>query len=187
MTDLGVVGLVARFKPVHKGHAVMLESVCSRASKVYIGLGSSNKYDVQNPFTASESRDMVDLVLKSKFSNYSFVEVPDLGHGPRWREQAKNLFGSLDCFVTANDYVESLLKDTYKVARPLDIIPKDSQFCASGTMVRVGMAQGQSWQHLVCDLVAAYLSENGLVDRFCREFGLETIAKCGLELVGGAR
>ncbi len=61
--DLGVVGIIARFKPVHKGHAAILEALCERADLVYIGLGSPNKYDVRNPFSAKESEEMIDLVI----------------------------------------------------------------------------------------------------------------------------
>ncbi len=176
MTDLGIAGTVARFKPVHKGHAAVLEALCERAEHVYIGLGSCNKYDVRNPFTAKESAEMIDLVLKPQYSNYSFIEVHDLGHGPRWREQAIRLFGTLDHFVTGNDYVESLLKDVYKVVNSLTVVPEDKRCPVNGTMVRLAIARSEPWEHLVLDSVAVYIKEHGLVDRFCHEFGLETLA-----------
>lgn len=184
--DLGVVGTVGRFKPLHKGHAVVLETLCERARHVYIGVGSSNRYDARNPFTVKESEEMINLYLRPRFSNYSFVEIPDIGNGPKWREQALRLFGKLDCFVTANDYVESLLKHDYKVIHPLSLLPLDKRFRASGTMVRVAMSRSEPWEYLVPELVASYLKDSGLVERFCSEFGLETIAMCGEEALVGA-
>ncbi|MDO8516897.1 MAG: adenylyltransferase/cytidyltransferase family protein [Nanoarchaeota archaeon] len=65
---LGKVGLIGRFKPVHNGAALMLETVCEKAESVIIGIGSSNKYNARNPFLPEESEEMVRLVLE-KFSN----------------------------------------------------------------------------------------------------------------------
>lgn len=187
MKDLGVVGVVARFKPVHKGHVVMLESVCERADRVIIGLGSCNRYNVRNPFSAKESAEMIDLVLKPKYNNYTFIEIPDVDNGPKWREIALKLYGELDYFVTANDYVESLLRQDYKIIHPLHIIPRENQVWGNATMVRTAMAKGEPWEDLVPEIVAEYLKSNKLVDRFCRDFGLETIAASIDDVLKGVR
>ena len=63
---------------------------------------------------------------------------------------------------------------------PLEIIPENLQFCASGTMVRVAMAKGEAWEHLVPDSAVDYIKKHDLTNRFCKEFGLETIAFFGL-------
>ncbi|MBI4440623.1 hypothetical protein HY639_00500 [Candidatus Woesearchaeota archaeon] len=177
--DLGIIGTVARFKPVHHAHALMLETMCQRAAHVTIGIGSSNRYNVRNPFTAKESADMIRLVLKP-YTNYSLFEVPDLDDGPKWREQALALWPDTTLFVTANPYVELLLKDKYELKHPIDLIPEEKRVRVSGTMVRYAMARGEPWEHLVPDQVGAYLKQ-GLVERFCCEFGLETIAKYAFE------
>ena len=118
----GKIGTIARFKPVHLGHAALLEAVCEQADEVLIGLGSINVYDLRNPFTAKESQEMIEALLKTRFSNYKFIEVPDFNNGPKWAVEIKNLFGELDYFVTANDYVRELLKDIYTVIRPIEIV-----------------------------------------------------------------
>ncbi|MBI4918685.1 adenylyltransferase/cytidyltransferase family protein [archaeon] len=175
--DLGIVAHVARFKPMHKGHQVVLESLCERADHVYIGLGSTNKYNYKNPFTAKESREMIDLILKPKYSNYSFIEVPDLDNGPRWKEQAVNLFGKLDHFVTANDYVDDLLKEHYDLLHTLQVIPLDKRIRVNATMVRYAIACGESWEHLVPEEIVKYIKEKKLDERLIKEFGLEIIAR----------
>lgn len=185
--DLGIVGLVARFKPVHKGHVAMLEAVCSRAKHVYIGLGSTNKYNLKNPFTANESREMVELALKQKYANYSFVEVPDLDNGPKWREMILGIYCKLDHFVTANDYVESLLKNDYKIIYPLDIIPEEKRVWGNATIVRVAMAKGEKWEELVPDDVVDYIKQNKLDERFCKEFGLATIVDDASQIMAGSQ
>ncbi|MBI4147658.1 hypothetical protein HY490_00030 [Candidatus Woesearchaeota archaeon] len=186
--NLGRVGTVARFKPVHKAHAAMLESLCERAEHVIIGLGSCNRYNLRNPFTPQESAEMIDRVLKPRYTNYTFIEVPDFDNGPLWREHALKLFGALDYFVTANDYVEQLLKNDYPLIHPLALIPAAKRVPINATMVRRAMAHGESWEHLVPEPVIEYIKTNNLDARFVHEFGLATIAQYADELIAaGAR
>lgn len=176
------IGFIGRFKPFHLGAAMALEALCEIADEVIIGLGSSNKYNLRNPFTAEESQEMVDAFLKSKFSNYKFVKVPDFGHikkysdGEKWKSVVKELFGNLDLFVSGNDYVIELLKDEYKIERPVSFVPKEKQIPIKATLVRVAMAQGDDWKKMVPKETVTYLESKGLVERFRKEFGLETLA-----------
>jgi nicotinamide-nucleotide adenylyltransferase len=167
--------MVARWKPVHLGHAAVLEALAERADMAVIGIGSSNKYDASNPFTASETAEMIRIALGRR-NNYRITGVPDLGHGPRWRRMVLELFGPLDLFVTANSYVRDLLRDDYAVVHPAWLVPRERHVAVDGTMVRRRMARGENWRALVPDGVAAFLDRRGLVDRFVREFGPTTIA-----------
>lgn len=182
MKELGRVGLVGRFKPLHNGGAIMLESVCQKADHVIIGLGSSNKYNVRNPFTADESQAMIDLFLRPKHSNYEFVKIPDFAHHPeygdgqRWRQYVVDSMGPLDHFVSGNDYVQALLSNDYDIMHPADLIPKERQLMLRATEVRVEMARGDGWKTLVPYEVSRYIEQNGLDKRFRQEFGLHTLA-----------
>ncbi len=174
----GRVGTVARCKPVTIVHQAVLESLCDIAEHAVIGIGSSNLYDARNPFTAEETENMIRLALKGR-ANYEILRAVDYGNGPLWKANTVKLFGELDAFVTANEYVKNLLKDDYRIIHTAEIIPKDRQMPISGTIVREAMASGGKWQEMVPDEVAEYLEKNGLVERFRREFGLETIALRG--------
>ncbi|MBI2581156.1 NUDIX domain-containing protein [Candidatus Woesearchaeota archaeon] len=179
---LGKAGVVGRFRPLHIGSALMLEAVCGQANEVVIGIGSSNKYNSRNPFTAEEARDMIDLHLGPRFSNYRFAFIQDYGHipefkdGKKWAEEAVAAYGTLDCFVTGNEYAKQLLAPHYPAINSYEIIPRESWIMLSGTMVRTAIAQGSLWKPMVPVAVADYLERNGLVGRFRKEFGLETIA-----------
>jgi nicotinamide-nucleotide adenylyltransferase len=172
---VGRLGMVARWKPVHLGHAAVLEALVARADEVLVGLGSANRYDASNPFTADESAAMIRLVLGAA-DRVSLVPVPDLGHGPRWSAMVRELFGPLDLFVTANAYVRELLEETYRVVHPVELLPPERRVRVDGAMVRRAMARGEDWRALVPPPVAAYLEREGLVERFRREFGLATLA-----------
>jgi nicotinamide-nucleotide adenylyltransferase len=169
------IGMIARWKPVHRGHAAVLQALVEQAQHALIGIGSSNCYDVRNPFTASETAEMIRIALDGR-TNYSLIEVPDLGHGPRWRALVCELFGDIDLFVTANDYVRDLMRDVYRVVHPVHLVPESQRVRVHGTMVRLAMARGEAWQELVPSGVANFLVRNGLVDRFRREFGEATIS-----------
>jgi nicotinamide-nucleotide adenylyltransferase len=168
------IGMVARWQPVHRGHVPVLYALCDRASQVLIGIGSSNRYDLRNPFTLEERADMIRLALAGR-GNYTLIPVPDLDDGPRWRAMVIELFGPLDRFVTANPYVSSLLTADYRVIRPVELVPEDKRVAIDGTMVRKEMACGDGWRELVPHEVADYIAAKQLDDRFRREFGLQTL------------
>lgn len=181
MKELGKVGFIGRFKPLHNGGAMVLEEICKNANHVLIGIGSSNKYNLRNPFTAKESKEMIDAFLSKKYSNYSFVFIPDYAqiplykNGERWKQEIIKNFGKLDYFVTGNPYVKNLLCDTYKIIHSAKLIPLEKQIRLRATMVRYEIAINGNWEKYVPKEVADYLKPD-LINRFKREFGLATIA-----------
>jgi nicotinamide-nucleotide adenylyltransferase len=169
------IAMVARWKPVHVGQAAVLRALLSGAGEVMIGVGSSNRYNVRNPFTLEETETMLRLTLAEQ-TNYKVISVPDLDDGPRWRAMVKEMFGELDVFVTDNPYVANLMKDDYRLMRPVDWLPPSERICIDGTTVRLLMAKGEKWQDWVPERVVQFIQENQLDERFRRKFGLEMLA-----------
>jgi nicotinamide-nucleotide adenylyltransferase len=167
--------MIARWKPVHRGHAPVLRALCDCASTAFIGIGSSNRYDPRNPFTLAETMAMIELILADRH-NYTLIPVPDLDDGPRWQVMVKELLGPLDVFVTDNPYVAGLLAADYQIMRPVELIPEDERIAIDGAMVRRAMARGDGWQELVPAEIADYIQSRQLDNRFRREFGLQTLA-----------
>lgn len=170
------VGIVARFKPVHLGHAAVLRALVRCADTVVVGIGSANRYDMRNPFTAEESEQMIRSAL-SDVRTLRFLHVPDLGDGPRWRRMVKDLMGPMDLFATANAYVRDLMAEWYTVVHPATLVPPGERLRLDGSMVRRAMARGDNWRELVPVEVAGVLDRRGITARFRREFGLETLAQ----------
>jgi nicotinamide-nucleotide adenylyltransferase len=169
--------MVARWKPVHLGHEPVLRALCDRGERALIGVGSSNRHNLKNPFTFEESVEMIRLALGGR-ANCEVLPVPDLDDGPRWRTMVAALFGPLDLFVTDNPYVAHLMAPKYCIGRPVDLVPPQERVPLDGTMVRSEMARGSGWREMVPPEVADYIVERGLDERFRREFGLETLASC---------
>jgi nicotinamide-nucleotide adenylyltransferase len=170
------VGMVARWQPVHLGHAAVVRALCRAADQVTIGIGSSNQHNLRTPFTYEETCVMLRLVLPAG-SPVTLLPVPDLGNGPRWRAMVMELFGPLDLFVTANPYVASLLEEDYVLAHPADLLQPGEHVPVDGTMVRRALARGEGWQNLMPPEVVEYIHSNRLDERFRHEFGLQTIAQ----------
>jgi nicotinamide mononucleotide adenylyltransferase len=176
------VGVVGRFRPLHNGSATMLESLCEISEHLVIGIGSINRYNERNPFTAEEVKAMIDSFLSVKFTNYSFRFIPDFGHipefkdGKRWKQEIISQLGKLDLFVSGNDYVRQLLSDVYICKHPVEFIPLEKRIPLSGTDVRIEMAKNSNWQNLVPKEVSEYLQSHSLDERFRREFGLYTLS-----------
>jgi len=172
------IAMVARWKPVHLGHAAVLRGLSDNAEHALIGIGSSNQYNRDNPFSAAETAAMIRRVLAGR-DNYSLFEVPDLGNGPKWRLLVRDLIeaqlathgGSMGAFVTANDYVRTLMQGIYPVIHPVQLVAPRDRTRLTGSDVRQAMLRGgDEWRRLVPRCVAEYLDENHLVDRFRREF-----------------
>lgn len=174
-STLNTIGMIARWKPVHLGQLPVLRALTGRAERALIGIGSSNRYNLRNPFTLEETTDMIRLALGER-DNYSIIPVPDLDDGPRWREMVLEMFGPLDLFVTANPYVASLLAEDYEITHPVKLIAESEKIPLDGTMVRTAMAQGDGWKEMVPAIIADYIQNNKLDQRFRKEFGLEAQA-----------
>lgn len=169
------IGMTARWKPVHVGQVAVLRAMCLKAEHVVVGIGSSNRYNARNPFTLAETEEMLRLALEGQ-TNFEIIPVPDLDDGPRWRVMVKDLFGKLDLFVTDNPYVANLMKDIYRLARPVELVPFEERVRVDGSMVRARMARGERWQDWVPARCVEYIESRGLDERFRREFGLQTLA-----------
>lgn len=169
------LGMVARWRPLHLGQAPVLRALCDRAGQALIGIGSSNRYNLRNPFTLEETIDMIRLVLAGR-DNYRLIPVPDLDDGPRWRKMIIESFGPLELFVTDNPYVASLLAADYNLIKPVELVSEEERVAVDGTMVRREMARGDGWRALVPPEVADYITARQLDERFRREFGLQTLA-----------
>ncbi|MBL4845307.1 MAG: hypothetical protein JKY65_07270 [Planctomycetes bacterium] len=170
-----IIGLICRFQPLHCIHAALLSALALRADLLKVGVGSPERVDARNPFSLEERLAMLRAVCGDLPVEVELIPVPDLGHGPRWAAQAARPFGDLDRFVSANGYVRRLLEPTYRLAHPLEVIPPSARAPIGGAEVRLAMARGEAWEHLVPPAVSALLLRGDLVRQFRREHGLAVL------------
>jgi nicotinamide-nucleotide adenylyltransferase len=170
-----LIAILGRWQPTHRGHQSALQALCSQFDKIIIGIGSSNIQDFRNPFSFSEVEAMLNLSLAG-YSNFEFLPVPDVIDDLIWYQSVSQSFGELKYFVSANPYVKSLLNETYTISHPREFMAPERRVAVSGTVVRREMARGDDWQSLVPKVVAMYIKENQLDERFRSQYGLQTLA-----------
>lgn len=179
--NLGKTGVVGRFRPINNLGKNILVSLCENSEELIIGIGSSNKYDSRNPFSAKESEEMLRLVLKGH-QNYGIIHIPDSGHlpeyrdGKKWTLDAKAAFGELDFFVTGNQYVTQLMSPHYRILHPFALFNPEERVRIRSSEVRKRMVLGEDWQSLVPQAAVDYLEKNNLIERMKREFGEQILA-----------
>lgn len=168
--------MIARWKPVHLGHAAVLRALCRAGREVWIGIGSSNRYDADNPFTVDETAAMIRAVIGEP-PHVHLLAVPDLGDGPRWARMVTEAMGDLDLYCTANAWVRDLLAPTWPILHPVHLVPEAERVPVTGTEVRLAMARGERWRDLVPEAVARLVDDSGWAARFREEFGLQALAR----------
>jgi nicotinamide-nucleotide adenylyltransferase len=183
----GKAALIARFKPLHIGSALMLDAVCRNYDFVYIGIGSSNKpLSATNPFTPEESTEMVNLFLGyAGHNNFQTFDMPDFAHlGPEHRDglswkkhlsETLESFGGIDYFVTGNSWVKEILEDTYTIIHPSAMVESKYHVPVKASMVRIAIAKNDDWQSLVPGCIAQYIHDNSLDERLRQMFGKEIL------------
>jgi nicotinamide mononucleotide adenylyltransferase len=186
--------VIARWKPPTWSHAALLDALVAGPDttledEVLIGIGSSNRRDPRNPFSAAETAGMLEAYVRPRaVARWRVFAIEDLGDGPRWADLVHGRLGPLDRFVTGNAWVARLLRERYTIVDPRQLIPPDRRVPFGGSEARLALARGgEAWRAFVPPEVAAVLCDRGLVERFRREFGLATLARMATEEVGRPR
>ena len=144
---VGRLAMVARWKPVHLGHAAVLRALMGAGERVWIGVGSANLLDARSPFTFGESAEMIRLVLRDvPPERFDIVPVPDFFDLERWRSELLRRMGPVDLLVTANRAVRDLLCGDVPVLHPVHLVPPEERVALNATMVRLAMAGAGSAQ-----------------------------------------
>lgn len=178
------LAMVARWKPVHLGHAAVLRALMAAGERVWIGVGSANLLDARSPFTFEESAEMIRLVLRDvPPGRLDIAPVPDFFDPERWRAELLRRMGPVDLLVTANRAVRDLLCRDVPVLHPVHLVPPEERVALNATMVRRAMAAPGSadpgsaasgapdWRAMVPPEVAAWLSARGIPERVERAYG----------------
>lgn len=118
-----------RTQPAHIGHINMLELACQKADEVIIAIGSANKLNEKNPYTAYERKLILEKSLQDKgIENYRFVTLNDYDNDNDWyNEVLEKINYSKECTIlSGNPWVEEIFtKEGYNVESPEKVIGND--------------------------------------------------------------
>ena len=140
--------LVGRFQPFHLGHLDAVLFGLSRTENLFIGVGSSNKFnEKKNPFSAEERKEMIISSIESPMlGRVKIFEIPDVDNHDKWTFEIDQIVPKYDVVFTNDEFTKTLFKK-----RQINVIPvvlkEREKF--SGTNIRQLIIDDKNWQDLV--------------------------------------
>ena len=140
--------LVGRFQPFHLGHLDAVLFGLSRTENLFIGVGSSNKFnEKKNPFSAEERKEMIiSSIESSMLGRVKIFEIPDVDNHEKWTFEIDQIVPKYDVVFTNDEFNKTLFKK-----RQINVIPvvlkEREKF--SGTNIRQLIIDDKNWQDLV--------------------------------------
>jgi nicotinamide mononucleotide adenylyltransferase len=156
-----------RVQPAHKGHLGVLEALVGSENTVTIGIGSANKMDNKNPYTAKE-REMIltyDLEKKGYMDKVTIVHVPDFKTDEEWITylHENNAVKKTTTIVSGNEWVKQIFPNNQvfdafaTIKNPVNI---------NATKLREMMRQGdETWMEYATDGTKQYFEAFGGASR----------------------
>jgi nicotinamide-nucleotide adenylyltransferase len=137
--------LLGRFQPLHLGHIGMIEYAASRSKYLVIGIGSCNRWGVQdNPFSAQEREQMIKESLDLKVP-YELKRIPDFDDRVKWISWIRDNI-SFDAFASNSSAEKNIFEESgFQV---IDVPFYDRQKYSS-TQIRDRIISGGDWQSLL--------------------------------------
>lgn len=138
---------IARFQPLHKGHVHALNQLFKKY-RVVIAIGSVNKKDANNPFSYSQRKRMLEVVLRKYKGKYKIIGIKDFADNRKWTREVERK-AKFDVVVSGNNVVRYCFRKygskKYKIIKPSPLKPKTYDASA----IRKRIIRNKRWEHLV--------------------------------------
>jgi nicotinamide-nucleotide adenylyltransferase len=123
---------------------------------IVLGVGSAQaSYTPQDPFTAGERLEMIELALEeARVGNYAAVPIPDIHRHSLWVAHVASLVPTFDLVLTNNPLTRLLFEGAGFRVEPVEWIERDR---FQGRVIRAALREGKPWEPLVPPSVARYL------------------------------
>ena len=140
--------LVGRFQPFHLGHLDAVLFGLSRMENLFIGVGSSNKFnEKKNPFSAEERKEMIiSSIESSMLGRVKIFEIPDVDNHEKWTFEIDQIVPKYDVVFTNDEFTKTLFKKRQTNVIPV-VLKEREKF--SGTNIRQLIIDDKNWQDLV--------------------------------------
>jgi len=149
---------IGRFQPFHKGHLHLILKAAKEVDLLYIGIGSSNKTNKDNPFPTSLRKKFINATLKNKIKNYKIILVPDFPKDKDWSAYLEKKIKPISILYisdkkTSHEYwVIKCFKDKCRIKK-FKYYKK-----INATDIRERIRTGKRWKHLVPEEVIEILT-----------------------------
>ena len=155
--------IIGRFQPFHLGHKYLIERIDGEVDEVVVGIGSAGRaHTRENLFTSGERVHIVQDVLEEMDAKTYLIPIADIERNSMWVKHVETLCPAFEVAYTNNPFVERLFsEDGYEVRGT----PLHERERYRGSEIRRRMLDGESWRHLVPDVVASAIDDIRGVER----------------------
>ena len=159
--------LIGRFQPFHLGHLSAVKFALTQVENLYIGIGSSNRYnEKRNPFSAEERKEMIESSVDgSDLKKCKIYFVPDVNDHGKWTYHVDSIIPKYDVVFSNDDFTHELYK---KRGIKVISVPLKQREILSGTDIRQKIATGQIWKDFVPEGTAKVLAKINAKDRLAK-------------------
>jgi nicotinamide-nucleotide adenylyltransferase len=149
---------IGRFQPFHNGHMLVIQGMAKVCKKIVIAIGSSDKHDADNPWTAEQRKDMIQRALQARdiipMFDVVFIEVPDQKSDHDWATHVLELAGPVDVLWSGNKDTQECFEGKLEIKNIVEVPG------ISSTKIRELMAKNDwTWQDYVPEAVASAIND----------------------------
>lgn len=161
MTSKYKIGLViGRFQPFHKGHEYLFKKAFEHCEKVIIGIGSSNRRNKNNPWSAKERRLMLKKFIDENNYHDRVTKILNLDDNPDDDVWFKNLYkktGTFDVTLGNNEWNNEIIKRHGIDAIYTGIFNREE---LEGFKIRKLIREKKPWKNRVPSYIIRFIRDN---------------------------
>ena len=158
---------IGRFQPFHNAHLIDVKKILKECDELIIAIGSSQeKNTLENPFSYSERKKMIESVLKNnKIKKYKIYAVPDLYNDKKWVDYIKKNLPKYDYVYSGNQWTLRCFRKHDSKVRKIKLIKG-----ISSTIVRNMVLKNKNWERMVPKEIDDFIENVNGIERIKKTY-----------------
>ena len=157
-------GLVlGRFQPFHFGHLELIKDILEKNIEPLICIGSAqHSHTDENPFTASERKEMIESIMESMNCEYRIFEIQDINNYDLYVSHLEKIVPRFDYVYSGNPLVQRLFGNAgYEIIK-LEMVNREAW---EGSAIRQAMKEEDDWEAAVPNQIVEIIHRIGGTER----------------------
>lgn len=139
---IGIV--IGRFQPFHLGHKYVIEKALEYCEKIYIGIGSAQILNAQNPYNKERRKKFLEEFIKEEKLGpqiISILPIDDFPDDDEWFKRLQPRIPGTDVIIGDNEWVNGIFE---RHGIPAQRIGHYKRHILEGTKIRERLDEGKS-------------------------------------------
>tara|TARA_Y100000588_G_C13797304_1_gene729279 strand:- start:20 stop:517 length:498 start_codon:yes stop_codon:yes gene_type:complete len=157
-------GLVlGRFQPFHFGHLELIKDILEKNIEPLICIGSAqHSHTDENPFTASERKEMIESIMESMNCEYRIFKIQDINNYDLYVSHLEKIVPRFDYVYSGNPLVQRLFGNAgYEIIK-LEMVNREAW---EGSAIRQAMKEDDDWEVAVPNQIVEIIHRIGGTER----------------------